>query len=213
MVVAAAASMECLVRCPAPPAPSAVSISASSVSVASCRAATLPPSGGRSLISWALGEFFFPSPPHASVLPCWYRDAVGAPRVSSPLGPPCFLVFELYRDDSTPPPFYFGVKSSCHDSTPQPPPLEVESSWDNLTSLPSPWRFESSRPETIRPPAPLLGSPPPGFSSTPEASRPPSSPPTLWGSGSTPEASCPPEFHPTPKCSAISHLRRYQVLN
>ena len=43
---------------------------------------------------------------------------------------------------------------------------------------------------------------------TPEASRPPSSPPTPWGSGSNPEVSRPPEFPPTPKGSAPSYPRR-----
>ena len=123
------------------------------------------------------------------------RDAGGAPGVSSPLGSLPLLGVESSPDDSTllrfvasshpsmsrPPPPPLGVELSCDDSTPQPYSWRVESSGDDSTPPITTWR-------TL-----------PGFSSTPEASRPPSPQFTLWGSGATPEASRPPEFSPTPE--------------
>ena len=79
---------------------------------------------------------------------------------------------------------------SRDDSTPQPSPWRVESSGDDSTPPSTPWR-------TL-----------PGFSSTPEASRPPSSHSTPWGSGPTTEASRPPEFPPTPQGSSLYQPRR-----
>ena len=166
-VVAAAASVECAGRCSAPPDPSDFSISASCVAVAPRRAAPSLPSVSCSLVFWAVGGFSSPPPRPRPSSPRRYRDAVGAPRVLSPLGPSSSLGVDLSHDDLTPPPFSFGVKSSCHDLTPPTPPLGVESSWDDSTPPPSPWRVESSRDNST--PPPTTWRPLPGFSSTPEA--------------------------------------------
>ena len=79
---------------------------------------------------------------------------------------------------------------SCDDSTPPPSPWRVESSGDDSIPPVTPWR-------TL-----------PGFFSTPEASRPPSSHCTPWGSGPTSEASRRPEFPPTPQGLSLSQPQR-----
>ena len=93
--------------------------------------------GAVSDIGWELpsglggGWVFVPSPRPRPSYPSRDWDAVGAPRVLTPLDPPASLGVESSHDDSTPPPFVCGVESSCHDSTPPLPPSGVESSWDD----------------------------------------------------------------------------------
>ena len=106
-VVVAAASVEFSGGCPAPPAPSAVSITASGVSVSPCRAAPSPPWGGCDLVARVVGGFSSPPPRPRPSSPRWYQDAVRAPRVSSPLVLPPSLGFQSSCDNSNPPPFSF----------------------------------------------------------------------------------------------------------
>ena len=122
--------------------------------------------------------------------------------VCLPRGPPSLGV-ESPHDVSTPPLFVCGVESSYHDLLPPLlSPFGVELSSDDSTPQLSLWWVKSSGEDLTPPSSPWQ--PLPGFSSTPEASRPPSSNSTPWGSGSTPEALRPPNFSPTPQGSAHS---------
>ena len=133
--VDAAAPVGCAFGCPAPPARSSFPIYASaSFRLVPLRcAAPSPPSGGRSMVGWAVVGFSSLPPRPRPSSPRWDRDTVGAPRVSTPLGTPYSLGVESSHDDSTPPPFVCGVELSCHDSTPLLPPLGVKLSWDDST--------------------------------------------------------------------------------
>ena len=128
LVVAIAVPVKCVGWYPAPLAPSSVSVYTSCLPVAPRRATLSPPLGGISLVCRAVGGFLSPPPRSCPSSPCWHWDAVGDPRVSTPLGPQSSLGVESSHDDSNPPPFAFGVESSYHDSTPPSPPLGVESS-------------------------------------------------------------------------------------
>ena len=196
-VVAAAASVECLGRCPVPPAPFGISIAAAGVSVSPRRARPSLPSGGCSLVAWLVGGFSSPPPCTRPSSPRLDWDAVRSSRVAYPLGPPSSLGFKSSCDNSISPTFSFLVESSGHDSTPPPLPLGVESSWGDSTPPPYPWRVESSVDNSTPPPHSL--GPPPGFSFTQEASRPLSSPSTPWGWGPLRRPHGPHSFAPLPR--------------
>ena len=164
--------------------------------VAPRRAAPSPPSGGRSLVGWAVGGFFFPPPRPRPSSPRQDRDTVGDSRVLTPWGPPSSLGVESSHDELTPPPFVCGVESSCHDSTPPHPPLGVESSRDDSTPPPFPWRVESSGDNST--PPQLFRGPSRGF---PPLRRPRGPPPPFPLRGDQvplQRSRRPPEFPPTP---------------
>ena len=111
---AEAAPVGCAVGRPAPPACCSVpsSASSSSIAVTPRGAAPSPPLVGCSQLVWTVGGFSYPPPHLRPSSPHWDWDAVGGPRVSTPLGLPTSLGFELSHDDSNPLPFVFGVWSS-----------------------------------------------------------------------------------------------------
>ena len=177
--------------------------STSCVPVMPLRAGPSPSSGGRSLVGLVVGGFssHHPRPRPSSPRRAW--DAVGAPRVSTPLGGPSSMEVKSSHDDSTPPPFVCGVESSCHDSTPPPLLLGVELSLDDSTPPALSMVGRVVRRRFDPPPTPWR--PLPEYFSTPEASWSPSFLSTPWGLGLTPEFLRPPEFPPTPQVSAPSH--------
>ena len=138
--------MGCAFGRPAPPAQFSVPASASASSIAAAPRGAAPslPSVGCSQLGRVVGGFSSPPPRPRLSSPCQDRDTVGAPRVSTPSGPPTSLGVDSSHADSTPPPFVFGVKSYCYDSTTPPPLLGVEWSWDDSTPLPSMCQVELS---------------------------------------------------------------------
>ena len=83
-------------------------------------AASSLPLGACPWVGQVGGGFSSPPPRPRPSFPRRDRDAVGAPMVSSPAGPPPSLGVKLSHDNSTPPPLCW-FDSSCHDLTPPPP--------------------------------------------------------------------------------------------
>ena len=131
-VVAAAALVECSWGCPALPAPSAVSIAASGVSVVPRRAVPSPPLGGCSLVARAVGRFLSPPPPTpVCPPPIGIRMLWGIPGFCLPWVP-------------------HPLWGSSHPVTTRPPlHFLFDSSHPAMTRLPRLLRWGASRPGTI----------------------------------------------------------------